>query len=155
MITIIKKLFTYILCILPWFASSIITPDLAFYNSLKLPFYTPPISFYAIAWLITYIGISISIYQINFICAIKTLKRYYKILLINYVFNQSFLIVFFLFNNLFLSFISCIVTFISTLFLYEETTFLNEKSTKYLNPYVLLSLFSTVLSLTIYLINSR
>ena len=43
----------------------------------------------------------------------------------------------------------------TSLFLYEETTCLDEKSTKYLNPYVLLSLFSTVLSLTIYLINSR
>ena len=154
MITI-KKVFIYILCLIPWFLSSLIPFNTEFYNSLNLPFFNPPISFYPIVWIITYICISISTYKIVSIYEPKDLNRYYKILIINYLFNQSFSLFFFLLKSLFLTFISCLGTFISTLFLYEEITFLDEKSTKYLNPYVLLSLFSTVLSLTIYLINSR
>lgn len=151
---IIKKLFIYILCLLPWFVSSLFPFNKEFYDALMLPFFTPPNIFYPIAWTFTYICISISIYKIVSNYKLNDLKRYFKILLINYIANQSFTLVFFTLKNTFLGFIACIVTFISTLFLYEETTNLDEKSTKYLNPYVLLSLFATVLSLTIYILNS-
>ena len=151
----IKKVIIYILCLVPWFASSLVPFNEKFYNSLKLPFFTPPNSFYGVAWTLVYICIAISIYQIVTNYKTDDLKRYSKILGINYLFNQSFMFVFFTLENTFLGFISCLATFISSLFLYEETTTLNEKSTKYLNPYVLLSLFATVLSLTIYILNAR
>lgn len=156
MISILKKIILYILCLIPWFLSSIIPFNSKFYNSLILPFFTPPNIFYGIAWSITYLLIALSIYQIITKYTWKeTPKSYKKTLLVNYLFNQSFPLVFFVFENTFLGFICCLGTFISCLFLYEETSKLNEKSTKYLNPYVLLSLFATVLSVTIYIINAK
>lgn len=152
----IKNIFTYILCLVPWFLTAIIPVDYGFYNTISLPFFAPPTLFYAISWTITYICIAISIYKVVNIYKWNNIPKGYKrILLINYLFNQSFTIVFFILHNLFLGFISCLGTFVSTLYLYEETNSLDEKSTKYLNPYVLLSLFATILSVTIYIINTR
>ena len=62
---------------------------------------------------------------------------------------------FFLLKSTFLGFVSCLGTFVSCLFLYDETNNLDEKSTKFLNPYVLLSLFATILSITIYIMNAK
>lgn len=150
---IIKKIIIFIICLFPWFLSSLLPFNEDFYNSLLLPFYTPNNLFFIITWIIVYICTAISIYKIVINYRLSDLKRYIKILIINYTSNQLFYLVFFTLENTFLGFISCLVTFISTLFLYEETTNLDEKSTKYLNPYVLLSLFATVLSLSIYLLN--
>lgn len=150
-----KKIFLFILCLIPWFLSSLIPINLEYYYSLKLPFFTPPPIFYGIAWTITYIGIAISVSMLIREFSWKGLPNSYKkTLFINYIFNQLFTVVFFYLQNSFLGFISSLGTFVSCLFLYEETSNLNEKSTKYLNPYVLLSLFATILSLTIYIINT-
>lgn len=149
-----KKFITFLLILLPWYLSSLVPIDKAYYNSLSLPFFTPPPIFYGIAWTITYIGIAISIYQIVTTYKLKEIPKSYKYtLLINYLCNQSFQVVFFLLKNRFLGFISCLATFVTALFLYKETSDLKEKSTKYLNFYVLLSLFATFLSLVIYLLN--
>ncbi len=154
MITI-KNFFIFLICLIPWFLTSLLPVDYNFYDTIDLPFFAPPNIFYAIAWTITYICIAISIYKIVINYKWNNIpKEYKRTLLVNYLFNQSFTIVFFLLKNLFLGFVSCLGTFISTLYLYEETNELDKKSTKYLNPYVLLSLFATILSLTIYIINS-
>ncbi len=150
-----KKIFLFIICLVPWFLSSLIPIPLEYYYSLKLPFFTPPPLFYSIFWTITYVGIAISLSILIQDYSWKGLpKSYKKTLFINYIFNQMFTIAFFYLQNTFLGFVCCLGTFISCLFLYEETANLNEKSTKYLNPYVLLSLFATILSLTIYIINT-
>ena len=57
-------------------------------------------------------------------------------------------------ENNFLAFVDCVAIFISCLFLYHETNNLREKSSKFLDPYVLLSLFASILSLTIYVMNT-
>lgn len=151
-----KNLIIFLLCLIPWFLSSLIPVNQEFYHSLILPFFTPPDIFYPIAWTITYIGIAISIYKIIVKNTWKKTQKSYKLtLLINYLFNQSFQFVFFALENTFLGFISCLGTFISSLFLYEETTNQDETASKYLNPYVLLSLFATILSATIYIINAK
>lgn len=150
-----KNIFLFLLVLAPWFLSSIIPIDPNFYYSLKLPFFAPPPIFFAISWTITYIGIAISIFMVIKDCSWKDIPTSYKkTLLINYVFNQLFTIVFFYLRSTFLGFVFSLGTFISCLFLYEETSNLDEKNTKYLNPYVLLSLFASVLSLTIYIINT-
>ena len=141
-----KKCVIYIFCLIPWFLSSIIKVDYNYFKEIKTPFFTPPTMFYPIAWTIIYILIAITIYKI--IIAYKLI-----ILLINYIFNQSFTLLFFGLKNIFLGFISCLGTFISTLFLYEETSLLQNKIKILLNPYILLSLFASILSLTIYLLN--
>ena len=153
-----KKLIIFILILLPWFLSSLVPIDKEFYNSLVLPFFTPPPIFFGIAWSITYFLIALNIYSIlkNYNFKLKDVEKSYKrILLINYITNQSFQPVFFLLRSPFLGFVSSISTFITTLYLYEETGSIREKSTKYLNMYVLLSLFATVLSVTIYILNVK
>ena len=156
MIIILKKIILFIVCLAPWFLTTLVPINQEFYNSLILPFFTPPNIFYGIFWTITYIGIAISTYQLITTYTWAGLPNSYKrILLINYLCNQSFTFLFFTLENTFLGFISCLATFISCLFLYEEVTRLQERSTKYLNPYVLLSLFATVLSVTIYIINAK
>ena len=149
-----KAFFKFIIILLPWFLSSLIPIDKEFYNSLTLPFFTPPEMAYGIIWSIIYIGISISIYQILNTYKIKDIPKSYKYtLLLNYIANQSFQPLFFLLKSPFLGFVSCILTFITSLFLYKETKDVKEKSAKYLIPYILFSLFATILSLSIYLLN--
>lgn len=149
-----KKIFIYILCLTPWFLNNILPINYNYFNEINLPFFTPPPLFYSISWTIIYILISISIYNIFISFKFKDIKISYKItLLINYIFNQSFPILFFMLKNPFLGFISSLGTFISTLFLYEETALIQSKQSKLLIPYILLSLFASILSLTIYLIN--
>ena len=150
----IKKLFTYLVCLVPWFLSSIIKVDYNYLDKIKTPFFTPPNYFYAISWTIIYLLIAYTIYQIVISYKWKEIPISYKItLLLNYIFNESFTIVFFLLKNHFLGFISCLLTLITTLFLYEETSLLKNKKKYFLIPYILLSVFATILSLSIYLLN--
>ena len=150
----IKKLFKYVLCLLPWFVTSIIPLNYKYYNKIIKPSFAPPSIFYGIAWTIIYILISYTIYLIIKEYKSQEIPKSYKItLLINYLFNQAFTIVFFGLNNNFLGFISCLGTFISTLYLYEETEQLIGNKKYYLIPYILLGIFATILSLSIYVLN--
>ena len=150
----LKKILIYILCLAPWFIINIIPLNYNYFNEIKTPFFTPPKLFYPIAWTIIYILISITTYSIITSYKFKEIPKSYKItLLINYLFNQSYTLVFFGLKNQFLGFISCLGTLISTLFLYEETSLLETKKKYLLIPYILLSIFATVLSATIFLIN--
>ena len=125
-----------------------------FYKSINKPFFAPPKLFYPIAWTIMYILIAITIYTILRNYKFKDIKLSYKItILINYIFNQSYTLLFFGLNNPFLGFISCLGTLLSSLFLYEETSLLNSKISKLLYPYIILLVFATILSLSIYLLN--
>ena len=150
----IKKFFLFLSCLLPWFLNNVISLDYNYYNKIKLPFFAPPKIFYPIAWTIIYILISITTYTIINSYKIKKLPKNYKTtLIINYIFNQSYTILFFGLKNNLLGFIACLGTFLSTLFLYEETSLLNNKISKLLYPYIILSIFATILSLSIYLLN--
>ncbi len=149
-----KKIIIFLCCLLPWFLNNIIPVDYEYYNKIVKPFFAPPRLFYPIAWTIVYILISITIYTIIKYSKLKDLPKNYKItLILNYIFNQSYTLLFFGLHNNFLGFISCLATFLSTLFLYEETSLLNNKISKLLYPYIILSLFATILSLSIYLLN--
>ena len=149
-----KKIIIFLCCLSPWFLNNIIPVDYEYYNKIVKPFFAPPRLFYPIAWTIVYILISITIYTIIKYSKLKDLPKNYKItLILNYIFNQSYTLLFFGLHNNFLGFISCLATFLSTLFLYEETSLLNNKISKLLYPYIILSLFATILSLSIYLLN--
>ena len=150
----LKKIFLFLCCLLPWFLNNIIPLNYNYYKEIKLPFFAPPSYFYGIIWPIIYILIAISIYNIVSSLKWKEIPNNYKIiLLINYIFNQSYTIVFFGLKNNFLAFISCLGTLITSIFLKEETSLMNNKISKILIPYILLSIFATVLSLSIYLYN--
>ena len=150
----IKKIFIFISCLIPWFISYLLKLDYNYYKEINLPFFAPPRIFYPIAWTIIYILVAITIYQIITSYKWKEIPKSYKItLLINYLFNQSYTIVFFGLKNPFLGIISTLGTFLSTLFLYEDTSLMNNKISKLFYPYIVLSLFATILSISIYLLN--
>lgn len=150
----LKRIGLFILFLLLWFLGSFIPIDYSYYKELTLPGFAPPSWFYGVAWTINYILLSISMSSIFSEYKYKDIPKSYKLsLIINYIFNQSFIIVFFIIKNNFLGFVSCLVTFISSLFLYEESKDLNKKSTQGLKLYVLFNIFATILSLSIYLLN--
>ena len=149
-----KKIFIYILCLIPWFLNNIIPVDYKYYEIIKKPFFAPPRIFYPISWTLIYIITAYTIYKIVTSIKWKDIPNSYKItLLINYLFNESYTLVFFGLKNSFLGFISCLGTLISTLFLLEETSLLNNKVSKLLYFYIGLSIFATILSLSIFLLN--
>lgn len=150
----LKKIGIFLFLLLPWFLATIIPVDYSYYDVIRLPFFAPPRIFYGIAWTIIYILVAISVNEIVNNYSFKEIPISYKItLLVNYLFNQSYTLVFFGLKSHFLGFVSCLGTLISCLFLIVETKVLKEKSTKYLIPYVLLSLFAVILSFTIYIMN--
>ncbi len=150
----LKKIFIFIICLIPWFFNSVLPIDYNYYNEINLPFFAPPPIFFSITWTIIYILISISLYNIFISYKYNEIPLSYKIsLFINYLFNQSFVFLFFILKNPFLGFISSLGTFISTLFLYEETALIQSKQSKLIIPYIIQSLFACILSVTIYLIN--
>ena len=150
----IKKIFLFLGTLIPWFISSIIPLNYKYYDTINKPFFAPPKIFYPIVWTIMYILIAITIYTVLRSYKLKDINPSYKItLLINYLFNQSYTLLFFGLNNPFLGIISCLGTLLSSLFLYEETSLLNSKISKLLYPYIVLLIFATVLSLSIYLLN--
>ena len=150
----LKRIGLFILFLLLWFLGSFIPIDYSYYKELTLPGFAPPSWFYGVIWTINYILLSISMSSIFSEYKFKDIPNSYKLsLIINYIFNQSFIIVFFIIKNNFLGFVSCLGTFISSLFLYEESMELNKKSTQGLKLYVLFNIFATILSLSIYLLN--
>ena len=150
----IKKILLFLLCLLPWFFSSIIPLDYTYYNKIKKPFFAPPSIFYPTIWTLIYILIAITIYSVLSTKRIKDVPKSYLItLIINYIFNQSYTIVFFGLKSTFLGFISCLGTLLSALFLYEELQLIKSKIARLLIPYIGLSIFASILSLAIYLLN--
>ena len=149
-----KKILKYILFLLPWFLSSILSSSkYNYYNSLNLPFFALPKWAFPIIWTLLYILISISISIIYSMYQPKYIKDYNKSLISHYIFNELFTYVLFVFKNLFFSFIIALSNLITSLFLYYETKSLDESSSKFLLPYVYFNVFATILSLTIYFIN--
>ncbi len=150
----IKKILLYVLCLLPWFITSILPLNYNYYKEIIKPSLAPPPIFYGIAWSIIYILVAFTIYSVIRSYKINEIpSSYKKTLIINYIFNQSFTLVFFGLNNNFLGFASCLGTLLSTLFLFEETETLIGKKKFILIPYILLSIFACILSLSIYLLN--
>ena len=145
-----KKIFNYLLCLLPWFISSIIfRVDTNYYKSLNLPFFAPIPILFPIIWTILYILIAISIYMV-----FKNSTSNYKIyLLINYLSNQLYTLCFFVIKNNFLAFADCLIVFISSLYLYIETKSMNNKASLYLITYLIWNGFATILSLAIFIMN--
>ncbi len=151
----LKKILIFVLCLAPWFLANIFPIDYSYFDTIKLPFFCPPKSFYGIIWTILYILIAISIYGVVNNFRLKDIPKSYKVtLLINYLCNQAYTLIFFGLKNNFLAFVDALAIFISSLFLYQETNNLREKSSKFLDPYVLFSLFASILALTIYVINT-
>lgn len=149
-----KKFITYLIILAPWFLSSLLFKDsLNFFDSINVPFFALPKWSYGIAWGILYLLISFNIYKIITKNKFKDIKDYYLILLINYIFNQLYLFLFFYLKSTFLGLVDSILILISSLYLYLESKEIDEYNSKYLIPYIIFNIYASILSLTIYFIN--
>lgn len=149
-----KKFLLYIIILIPWFLSSLLFGNCTnYYDELVLPKLALPQSLYGIVWTILYIIISFSIYKIYSNFKFKEIKNYNIILIINYVFNQLYLYLFFCLKSNLLGLIDSIIILITTLFLYIETKGLDEKAARYLKPYIYFNIYASILSLSIYFLN--
>lgn len=147
-----KKIALFIGLLLPWFIGAIFAIDTSFYKEIILPSFAPAPIIFGIVWPILYILIAFSSYLI-FKEYGKKEKEYNHILLINYVLNQLYPLLFFKFHSLFFSFVDTVALFLSTLFLYYESKSLNKTSSSLLLPYLAWSFFALILSVTIYFMN--
>lgn len=145
-----KKIFKFLLFLLPWFFSSLfMISNNDYYSSLNLPFFAPPGYVFGIVWPILFILIAISIYMVWDYSE----KYYKKVLLINFIFNQLYTFCFFFLKSPFLGFVDTVLVFITSLYLFEATYELNKKASKFLIPYIIWNIFALILSLSITIMN--
>lgn len=147
------KIILFLLIYISWYFSSIFISDISIYNEIQLPFFAPNPTLFGIVWPILYFLITISIIVVILNKGDKNIKPYFLSLIINYIFNQLFPIVFFNLENLFLSFVVSLFTFISSIYLLDESYKIKKEASMLLLPYTIWTLFATILSLTIYIIN--
>ncbi len=145
-----KKIFKFLLFLLPWFLSSLFMKNVNFYKSLNLPFFAPPPILFAIVWPILYLLIAISIYKIS---KIGFSEKYKYFLIANYIFNQSFTFLFFNLKSIILGTLSSILSLITAIFLFLETKKSNKKTSYLLIPYLIWLIFASILSISILFLN--
>lgn len=148
-----KNIFIYIILLIPWSISTLLfNKCTSYFDTLNLPFFALPKQLYGIAWGILYILIAYSIYLVIKEIKFKN-KTYNWILILNYIFNQLYLGVFFCLKSPLLGLIDILAILITGLFLYVETKNINEKASKFLIPYLIFTTYATILSLFIYFLN--
>lgn len=149
-----KKIFKFLLCLLPWFLSSLIfKSDTIFYKSINKPVFAPPAILFPIVWTILYILIAISIFLIYKDNNYKNTPNYNKALLTNYFSNQVFSFLFFTIKSPFLALIDTVIVLISSLFLYYESKELNKTSSLLLIPYIIWNIFASILITSVFFLN--
>lgn len=146
-----RQIFTFLLFFGIYMLPYIFIPvDKEFYNSLN-KINIPPIVF-IIVWTILYLLLSYVLCK-NFDVIFKDKRRVLVYLIINYLSNFLFMVFMFKFHLLFWAFVMCIFSFVSILFCYMEIVLINKKHSYLLIPNVIWSLFGTILSIVIYLLN--
>ena len=149
-----KKVFKYLLFLLPWFISGLLFRyDSDFYSNLIIPSFALPKVLISIIWIILYILISISIYKVSDKTCIVKNSDYFYVLITNYLSNQLFLFGFFTLRSPFMGFILTTTTFVSSVFLFLETKKIDKKASYFLIPYLIFSIYAFILSLSIYIMN--
>lgn len=147
-----KKIIIISLIVLLWFLAAVFFPfDNGYFLSLNSPNIIPSKIVFEIIWPIIFIFNSLSIYII--IKDNDFNNDYYFILIINYIFCQTFPLFFSYFNSLILSLISSIGTSITSYFLYLESKKNNYKSSYFLIPYLFMGAISTFWMIIILIMN--
>lgn len=123
----------------------------SFYNNLNQPFFAPPPWLFAVVWPILYFLIALSIYIIY--TRFGFTQKYKITLILNYIFNQSFTLLFFNLESIILGFISTILTLITAILLFKETYSINKKTSYLLIPYIIWLIFASILSFSILILN--
>lgn len=149
-----KKVFRFLLVLLPWFISGLIFKvDKSYYDMLTIPPFALKSVIIGIVWSILYILIAISIFKLSYKVNIFKESDYFYVLVTNYLANQLFLYGFFTLKSPFLGFVLTTITLVSSIFLFLETKKLDKNSSYYLIPYAIFNIYAFILSLAIYILN--
>ena len=121
-----------------------------FYQTLERPFFAPPNWIFPVVWTVLYLLMGISYYIVSNKEKNQLVKQIYNLQLF---FNLLWPIIFFIFEQLLLSsiWIVCLdVLIIVMIYLFNKIA----KTASYLQiPYLLWTLFATVLNISIFILN--
>lgn len=150
--SILKKIFTFLAILILYFLPTLIwRADKNFYKSLDLPSYAPSPIVFSIIWAILYVifagFLTYKLYN-------NTLSKETKIaFILNYLVSFFFNLVFFKMNHLFLSFAVTFLSFATGIMIFVSLLKENRYNKAAVTPYLLWTLFASILMGHIYFIN--
>lgn len=148
---LIKTLSLFIIFLLLYFLPIFLfKADTSFYNTISKPQYASPSWLFKMIWPILYAIFSFYLaYHLIYKALAKELILYF---LLNYIISFFFIKVFFIDKDFFLSFAVAFCSFISGLFILITTFKDSKRDFLYFLPYVLWTLYASILMANIYLI---
>ncbi len=149
---ILPAVLLFLLFIGLYFLPTILFPvNKEYYNSLKKPSYAPSAIVFGVVWGILYIiyALYLAIKLRNYTLARDQLFLFLMNFSISFFFNR----VFFIDHKLFLSFAVTFLSFLTGLFIFIQTFTKNKKEGFLLFPYVIWTLYATILITHIYFLN--
>lgn len=145
-----KKINIFIPLILGTIVGLLLMNSFDFYKTLERPFFAPPNWIFPVVWTILYLLMGISYYIVSNKEDNQLVKQIYNLQLF---LNLLWPIIFFIFEQLLLSsiWIVCLdVLIIVMIYLFNKI----DKKASYLQiPYLLWTLFATVLNISIFILN--
>ena len=149
-----KKIVTFIISLVLLLLGGILFKyNESFYTLLNIPAFVLSPKLISVVWFLLYILISISITLLVSKTNIFKNYDYLYVLITNYLANSLFPFMFFYLKSPFLGMVMTILTFVTSVFLYLETKKINKTSSYFLIPYVLFNLYSSVISISVWLLN--
>ena len=149
-----KKIFYFIFILLLWLLGSLLFKyDPVYYELLKTPPYVINPTLNSIIWIILYFTIAASIIMVKSKRNIIGNNDYFFILIINYLANMIFPLMFYNLKSPFLGFIMNTIVLISTFYLLLETKKIYKRSFYVLIPYFIYTIYLFIISLSIWIMN--
>ena len=149
-----KKIFYFIFILLLWLLGSLLFKyDPVYYELLNTPSYVINPTLNSIIWIILYFTISTSIIMVKSKRNIIGNNDYFFILIINYLANMIFPLMFYNLKSPFLGFIMNTIVLISTFYLLLESKKIDKRSFYVLIPYFIYTIYLFIISLSIWIMN--
>lgn len=149
-----KKIFYFIFILLLWLLGSLLFKyDPVYYELLKTPPYVINPTLNSIIWIILYFTIAASIIMVKSKRNIIGNNDYFFILIINYLANMIFPLMFYNLKSPFLGFIMNTIVLISTFYLLLESKKIYKRSFYVLIPYFIYTIYLFIISLSIWIMN--
>lgn len=149
-----KKIFYFIFILLLWLLGSLLFKyDPVYYELLKTPPYVINPTLNSIIWIILYFTIAASIIMVKSKRNIIGNNDYFFILIINYLANMIFPLMFYNLKSPFLGFIMNTIVLISTFYLLLESKKIDKRSFYVLIPYFIYTIYLFIISLSIWIMN--
>ena len=147
-----RKIIIYLLILSLWLINMIIFPiNVGYFLSLNTPIFTINYHIIPIIQIIVYILNSTSLYYL--IKEYDLDNDFNFIIIMSYLSHELYPLLFFYLNSLLLPPIISIISTTSTYFLIIETKKINKTLSVLFIPYFLLNIYTTILSISIYLLN--